>query len=198
VLPRAVLHASGSVHALGRRGGDVIAVGDTLSAFAIGLIGFSVYLFVLRAFYARQDTRTPFLLNCLENAINIVFAVVLVGRFGVEGLAIAYAIAYCVSAVISTGVLVRRLQNFDVPALLSSLGRVALAATAMGVLVMVVGRGITGGSPSSVGVAVVVAVLVGIVAYAGLAWILRLPQETGLLAGRGRDPGGGSTPGPPD
>jgi len=36
---------------------------DTLQAFAISLVPFSVYLYVMRAFYALQDTRTPFVLN---------------------------------------------------------------------------------------------------------------------------------------
>ena len=34
-----------------------------LGGFALGLVGFSIYLFVLRGFYAHQDTRTPFVIN---------------------------------------------------------------------------------------------------------------------------------------
>ena len=45
-----------------------------LAGLSIGLVGFSVYLFVLRGFYAHQDTRTPFVLNVGENLLNIVFA----------------------------------------------------------------------------------------------------------------------------
>ena len=37
-----------------------------------GSVGFSVYLFVLRGFYAHHDTRTPFVVNVVENVINIV------------------------------------------------------------------------------------------------------------------------------
>ena len=53
---------------------DTARVSDTLTAFAVGLPAFSVYLYSLRAFYSMQDTRTPFLINCLENALNIVGA----------------------------------------------------------------------------------------------------------------------------
>ena len=49
--------------------------GDVLALFGIGLIAFSVYLFALRVFYASSDTRTPFLLNCVQNVINIGLAV---------------------------------------------------------------------------------------------------------------------------
>ena len=44
---------------------------------------FSAYLFMLRGFYAHQDTRTPFLINVGENVLNIVLAFALrraVGR----------------------------------------------------------------------------------------------------------------------
>ena len=44
----------------------------------VGLVGFSVYLFVLRGFYAHDDARTPFVINLFENVINIVLAFVLV------------------------------------------------------------------------------------------------------------------------
>ena len=53
-----------------------------LAGFALGLVGFSVYLFMLRAFYAHNDARTPFVINLVENLINIVLAFVLVDRFG--------------------------------------------------------------------------------------------------------------------
>ena len=65
-----------------------------LAGFSLGLVGFSVYLFVLRGFYAHQDTRTPFVINVVENALNIVFALLLVGRYGVLGLGLAFALAY--------------------------------------------------------------------------------------------------------
>ena len=45
-------------------------VADILAALAIGLPGFSVYLFALRGFYAVQDTRTPFFLNALGERIE--------------------------------------------------------------------------------------------------------------------------------
>ena len=39
-----------------------------VALFAVGLLPFSLYLYALRGFYALQDTRTPFVLNCWENA----------------------------------------------------------------------------------------------------------------------------------
>ena len=44
--------------------GAALNTSRALMGFSIGLVGFSVYLFVLRGFYAHNDTRTPFVINC--------------------------------------------------------------------------------------------------------------------------------------
>ena len=64
-----------------------------LAGFALGTGRLLVYLFALRGFYAHQDTRTPFVINVGENVLNIVFALLLVGRWGVLGLGLAYALS---------------------------------------------------------------------------------------------------------
>jgi len=86
-------------------GHDSALVAHTVVAFAVGLPFFSVYLFALRAFYSLHDTRTPFLLNCLENAVNIVLALLLFGPLGVPGLAYAFSGAYAVAAVATLAVM---------------------------------------------------------------------------------------------
>ncbi len=85
-----------------------------LGGFAIGLAGFSVYLFTLRAFYAHADARTPFVINVVENLINIALAVLLHDRFGVLGLGLAFAIAYLVTSVWALQVLGYKLPGFPV------------------------------------------------------------------------------------
>ncbi len=79
-----------------------------LSGLAIGLSGFSIYLFVLRGFYSYGDTRTPFFINLFENALNIVLAIVLVERYDVLGLGLAFSFAYLVSAVLAFIILRRK------------------------------------------------------------------------------------------
>lgn len=85
----------------------VVTTARALSGLSIGLVGFSLYLFVLRGFYSHGDTRTPFIINCVENFLNIVLAFALVDRFGVHGLGLAFAIAYLVSAIAALEVLHR-------------------------------------------------------------------------------------------
>lgn len=86
----------------------VRSTSEALTGLAVGLVGFSLYLFALRGFYSHGDTRTPFFINCGENALNIVLAVLLVDRFGVHGLGLAFALAYLVASLVALQMLRRR------------------------------------------------------------------------------------------
>ena len=82
-----------------------------LTGLAIGLSGFSIYLFVLRGFYSHGDTRTPFFINLFENALNVVFAIVLVKKHDVLGLGLAFSFAYLISSVIAFIALRSKIAN---------------------------------------------------------------------------------------
>jgi putative peptidoglycan lipid II flippase len=109
---------------------DLLA--DTMAAFAIGMFALGGFLFVLRGFYAHNDTRTPFALNVVENVLAIVLAVALVGRFGVTGLAWATSIAYIVTLGVALASLSNKLRGMGVKQLMRSLARIALAAVVSG------------------------------------------------------------------
>src|SRR5262249_26139712 len=152
-------------------------------AFSLGLIGFSIYLFLLRGFYAQQDTKTPFWVNLGENAINIVLAVALVGAFDVPGLSAAYAVAYLVAAVTAYVLLHRRVGGLPGRVIGTSLLRIGAAAAVMGIVVWLV-AGQVGNTTTARGALLrsVVGVVVGAVVYLGALLALRAP-ELGSLAG---------------
>ena len=64
---------------------DADSTGAALALFALGLPGFCTFLYMVRVFQSMQDTRTAFRLYLVENGLNIVFAVALVGPLGVRG-----------------------------------------------------------------------------------------------------------------
>ena len=101
---------------------------ETLVAFGVGLFMFSAYLFTIRAFYSMQDTRTPFLLNCLENGVNIVLALALYPSLGVQGLALSWSIAYGVGAIAALVVMRRRLERLEGRRTVDLLVRVGVAS----------------------------------------------------------------------
>ena len=98
-----------------------------LGGFALGLVGFSLYLFVLRGFYAHQDTRTPFVINVVQNVLNIVLAFALVGRYDILGLGAALAISYVVCALWALQVLSYKVPGLPAAAVMASLWRMVVA-----------------------------------------------------------------------
>jgi putative peptidoglycan lipid II flippase len=142
-----------------------------VAAFSLGLLPFSLYLYALRGFYARQDTRTPFLLNAFENGLNIVFALGLEPWLGVEGLALSYSLAYGVAMVVALSTLRRRTGGgLGGEGVVSAVARMALAAAVMAVVVRLVTALLPGGAPPALEVAVGVAV--GVPVYvAALSWL---------------------------
>jgi putative peptidoglycan lipid II flippase len=153
-----------------------VATARALAGFSVGLVGFSVYMFVLRGFYAHQDTRTPFVVNLFENAINIVLAIVLVGRFGVLGLGLAFAIAYLVSSVWALQIMSYKVPGFPVRDVLTSIARMVVAAVLAGEVVWLVTRGLGGTTGTEALLRLVVGGVVGIVAYVGLLAAQRAPE----------------------
>jgi putative peptidoglycan lipid II flippase len=123
-------------------GADSAVVADTIVGFAIGLVPFSVYLFALRAFYSLPDTRTPFLLNCFENAVNVVLAIPLYAWLGIPGLAFSFSAAYAAAAVLTLAVLRRRLDGFDGRPVADTAARVLAAGLAVAGVSWLVARGL--------------------------------------------------------
>ncbi|MGW0759663.1 murein biosynthesis integral membrane protein MurJ [Streptomyces sp. NPDC002814] len=75
-------------------------MGFMLMAFGIGLIPYSVQYVVLRAFYAYEDTRTPFYNTVIVAAVNAVASAacyfVIPARWAVVGMAASYGLAYAI------------------------------------------------------------------------------------------------------
>jgi putative peptidoglycan lipid II flippase len=112
--------------------GDTGPLGLTLIAFAPGMIVFSIHYLVLRGFYAVEDTRTPFFIQCVIAAVNIAltigFTLAVAPKYVAPALALAYGSAYLVGAVLSSLVLSRRLGGLAGRRLLGFGTRTAAAA----------------------------------------------------------------------
>ncbi|MDX3544965.1 murein biosynthesis integral membrane protein MurJ [Streptomyces europaeiscabiei] len=91
--------------------GAATNMGFMLMAFGLGLIPYSVQYVVLRAFYAYEDTRTPFYNTVIVAAVNAsasaVCFFVIPARWAVVGMAASYGLAY----MIGVGVAWRRLKK---------------------------------------------------------------------------------------
>ncbi len=90
---------------------DTRAATRMLAGFSVGLPFFAVFLYCVRAFHARRNTRTPFWLNLFENSLNVALVVPFIAWFGETGLSLAYSVAYVLAAVIAVVVLNRHVRH---------------------------------------------------------------------------------------
>ena len=165
----------------GRYGADgALNASRALAGFALGLGAFSIYLFVLRGFYAHKDTKTPFKVNVVENTINIVLAVVLVGAYGVLGLGAAFAIAYVIAAVWALQVLSYKVPGFELRPIFASFWRMLVAGALMGESVWFITRNVGGTVGVDALLRLTVGIVAGVVVYFGLLAAMGAPEVEAL------------------
>ncbi len=143
-----------------------------LAMFSLGLPGFCIYLYMVRILQAMQDTKTAFQLYLVENGINVVLGIALVGPLGVRGLALSLSIAYTVAAGIAMHVIRGRVGTLGGDALVTPLTHVVWASAVMGVATVLALA--ASGASSGFGLfgRVVFAVVAGAVAYVAAAALL--------------------------
>jgi putative peptidoglycan lipid II flippase len=153
---------------------------DCVALFALGLLPFSLYLYALRGFYSVHDTRTPFVLNCWENLINVGVAVALYPWLGVQGLALSFSVAYAVAAVMALRSLSGRAGGLG----LDLRSRQVLARTTVAALVMTLAVQLTvmvlpDRAPDLA--EALGGVLVGLVVYAGALSVMRVREVAEIM-----------------
>ncbi|MFC6154864.1 murein biosynthesis integral membrane protein MurJ [Nocardioides yefusunii] len=105
------------LYGYGASKGSADAYGPTLTFFGVALVFFTLHYFMLRGFYALEQTRTVFLIQLVVGTVNVVAAITLVHALdsdqGAGALAAAYALAYAAGALVSWFVLRRTLGGLD-------------------------------------------------------------------------------------
>ena len=164
------------------RSTDLVA--SVLRIFVVGLVPFSLFQLLLRAFYALQDSKTPFLVNIVAVGINTAFNLVVFHTLKVQGLAIGLVIAYTIGAAVLWRLLSSRVGGVDSRRVTFSAVRIGAAAAAMGAAVWASSRGIehllapVGLVESTI--AVLVPVVIGAGAYFGFATLFQV-EEIGFV-----------------
>jgi putative peptidoglycan lipid II flippase len=160
---------------------DLALIAETLSWFLIGLAAHALIAVLARAFYARQDTRTPVLAAIGAVVVNTSLAIVFVGPLGLPGLALAIAVAAWLEATALLLLLRWRVVELRLRGLIGLTvevlgGTVVATALAFGTAALI-GRAIDP-DPSAVALvfAVVATSAVFGVAYAVVAVVLRIPE----------------------
>ncbi len=173
----------------GRGAGDARYVGWALMALAVGLVPFTVQYLCLRAFYALEDTRTPFFLQLVIAAANVVFGVAVVALVDrpslvAAALGLAYSLAYVVGVPVSLARLRRRLPGLRPFELVQHCVRLLLAVIPAASVAVLLCWGL-GGRADSQPARILVLGVAGIAAV-GLfllaARLLRITEVTAIVA----------------
>ena len=107
------------------------SVAALLVAYSVGLLGYSAYFLLVRAFYARQNTKTPAVLNVAIFAFYVAVAYALSRLFEEVGIALALSAVYTVLAILGLWAMRRETKRLDGRRLLVSLAKALVAGAAM-------------------------------------------------------------------
>jgi putative peptidoglycan lipid II flippase len=177
------------VFGFGQGAKDASYVGGALMALAIGLVPFTVQYVCLRAFYALEDTRTTFFLQCLIAGINVVLgmaAVLLLDdpALVATGLAFSYSAAYLIGLPISFATLRRKLPDLDAEELVRHCVRLLLAVTPAAIAAWLISWAFTSqlGSKLALALGLAVAGVVAVGLFLVIARLMRIHEVSQIVA----------------
>lgn len=115
-----------------------IETADTLAFFALSFFAQSLIFILVRAFFAKEDTVTPFVAGIVSALINIGASMWLSRDYGVVGLGMAYSVSSIVQMIILWVTLRVRIGSLDEGRILKSVAIMSAAAVACGVVTQAV------------------------------------------------------------
>jgi putative peptidoglycan lipid II flippase len=169
------------------------SIGALLAVFALGLVPFSSFYILHRAFYAQEDTRAVALLGLAVNVINVSASLLfssLLPSVKVLGLALGFALSYTVGLWLSRRVLSRRIGSLRDATTRRTYWRILGASLAAAVLAGSVQIGLLlllGGGRVQILVATIVAGLLYVGTYVIVCRTLdvrEVRELTNLIGGR--------------
>jgi len=86
-----------------------LLTGTALRWYMPGLLGLSLYIFLVRFFYGMQDTKTPMFVGIVAMGVNIALSIALSRIMGIGGLTLATSIGHTLSALLLLSLLRRKM-----------------------------------------------------------------------------------------
>jgi putative peptidoglycan lipid II flippase len=113
-----------------------VLTAKTMSYFALSLPLHTIFYFIVRAFYATFDTKTPFLINVLSILLNTILSLlfIFVLKLPVWSLAISFSIAISINVFILFGLFYKKVHGFNIGKLLIHTFKICMAAGISGLI----------------------------------------------------------------
>lgn len=159
------------------------SVANLLALYAAGLLGYAAYAILIRAFYSRQNTRSPAFLNVGLFVLYTGLAYGLSGVFGLPGVALAFSLAYAALALLCLLSTRKEIKRLDGRRLLRSLLKILVAGAVM-YLAARVGIVLLGTGSGTFGRAVVLVVAGGasLAVYLAVAALLKAEELRSVVS----------------
>lgn len=106
----------------------------TFALMAIGLAAYAIFIQLMKAFVAMQDTRTPWLVNSTGVILNIGAALALFPLMGVQGLGLAHSVSYIAVLFLAISVIRKRIGGLGGRQALAWHSKVAISAVVTGLV----------------------------------------------------------------
>ena len=151
----------------------------SLCWLSLGMVGYAVQNILSRAYFAKQDGRTPLIAGAVSIGANIVMCMVLVGRFEVAGLALSSAISSTVYALLLLAPMERRGEGVLDRGMAADLLKMLAASAAMALAAWLVLSGLGQVLPAGkLGELISLGLcgLTGLVVYFVLSLVLGVPE----------------------
>ena len=170
-------------------GANAVATSTVLLVAAVGLVPFAISQLFTFAFYALPDTRTPALINIPVVVLRVLLQIGLFlafsATFAAAGMMLGNAISYLAAAVISAMLLRPRVGQIGLRRIMSTMGRVVLAALGAAAVGLIVVALLPGDPAHLSWFAAAVQLIVGGAViggtYLGLAMMLRIGEITEVV-----------------
>ena len=145
---------------------------------------------LVRAYYAMQDGKTPFVVNSVVIGLNIAINVPMFAWLGVKGLAAGHALAYTLGVVLLTKDLGGKIGDLRVARVVAAAWRISLATAAMSAVVFAARTGVEAlDPPGAAAITLVVATVAGGASYLVFAALLKVEEMSfvkGVIARRAK------------
>jgi len=162
------------------------ALGNVIIALAVGLLPFSLVHMLQRAFFALEDTKTPFIFTSIQVTLHIIGAItlfnVLEKQWLVVGLSLVTASTVTIQLLIA-GVMLRKKIDWQPTGLVLNLLRSIIAAVIAGVIGFIaieqlggIGTGWLMESKLNASLGAVLITLLMVISFLFLTRALRLPE----------------------
>jgi putative peptidoglycan lipid II flippase len=116
---------------------DTVLTFQTLGILAISLFAQALVPLLTRSFYALHNTKTPFYIALVSEAVNILLVILLIGKNAILGLAVAFSAASFVNMSLLFFFLRKKIINQDSSLVINWILNIIMASGVMGIAIQI-------------------------------------------------------------